>query len=47
VHINSNGTLPKLAVPYYGIPTILAHGGKPRSLEALAAGTQKGTAFLA
>jgi glutamate 5-kinase len=31
----------------YGIPTILAHGGKPRSLEALAAGTQKGTAFLA
>jgi glutamate 5-kinase len=31
----------------YGIPTILAHGGKPRSLEALAAGRQKGTAFLA
>jgi glutamate 5-kinase len=31
----------------YGIPTILAHGGRPRSLEALAAGTQKGTAFLA
>jgi glutamate 5-kinase len=30
----------------YGIPTILAHGGRPRSLEALAAGTQKGTAFL-
>jgi glutamate 5-kinase len=30
----------------YGIPTILAHGGKPRVLEALAAGTQKGTAFL-
>ena len=31
----------------YGIPTILAHGGKPRSLEALAAGRQQGTAFLA
>jgi glutamate 5-kinase len=31
----------------YGIPTILAHGGRPRSLEALAAGAQKGTAFLA
>jgi glutamate 5-kinase len=30
----------------YGIPTILANGGKPRSLEALAAGTQKGTVFL-
>jgi glutamate 5-kinase len=30
----------------YGIPTILAHGGKPRVLEALAAGTQRGTAFL-
>jgi glutamate 5-kinase len=30
----------------YGIPTILACGGKPRSLNALAAGTQKGTAFL-
>jgi glutamate 5-kinase len=30
----------------YGIPTILAHGGKPRVLEALAAGTQQGTAFL-
>ena len=30
----------------YGIPTILAHGGKPRSLEALAEGKQKGTAFL-
>lgn len=30
----------------YGIPTILAHGGKPRSLEALASGKQKGTAFL-
>lgn len=31
----------------YGIPTILAHGGKPRSLEMLAAGRQKATAFLA
>ncbi|MDR2482336.1 MAG: glutamate 5-kinase [Treponema sp.] len=30
----------------YGIPVILAHGGKPRVLEALAAGTQRGTAFL-
>jgi len=29
----------------YGIPTILAHGGRPRSLEALAAGRQKGTVF--
>jgi len=29
----------------YGIPTILAHGGRPRCLEALAAGTQKGTVF--
>jgi glutamate 5-kinase len=31
----------------YGIPTILAHGGKPRCLEALADGSQKGTLFLA
>jgi len=31
----------------YGIPTILAHGGKPRCLEALAAGKQKGTVFCA
>jgi len=31
----------------YGIPTILAHGGRPRCLEALAAGHQKGTVFLA
>ena len=31
----------------YGIPTILAHGGKPRCLEALAEGRQKGTVFLA
>ena len=30
----------------YGIPSILAHGSKPRALEALAAGTQKGTVFL-
>jgi len=30
----------------YGIPMILAHGGKKRALEALAAGTQQGTAFL-
>jgi glutamate 5-kinase len=30
----------------YGIPLILAHGGKPKVLEALAAGTQRGTAFL-
>jgi len=31
----------------YGISTILADGGKPRSLEALASGSQKGTMFLA
>jgi glutamate 5-kinase len=30
----------------YGIPTILAHGGRPRALEALAAGKQRATAFL-
>jgi len=30
----------------YGIPAILTNGGKPRCLEALAAGTQKGTIFL-
>jgi len=30
----------------YGIPTILAHGGRPRCLESLAAGRQKGTVFL-
>jgi glutamate 5-kinase len=30
----------------YGIPMILAHGGRPRVLEALAGGTQRGTAFL-
>ena len=31
----------------YGIPTILAHGGRPRCLEALCEGRQKGTVFLA
>ena len=31
----------------YGISTIIANGLRPRSLEALAAGEQKGTAFLA
>jgi glutamate 5-kinase len=31
----------------YGIPMILAHGGKPRSLATLAAGNQQATAFLA
>jgi len=36
----------KLAIGY-GIPTILADGGKPRSLEALAEGRQKGTVFVA
>ncbi|MDR0487698.1 MAG: glutamate 5-kinase [Treponema sp.] len=30
----------------YGIPTILAHGGRMRSLETLASGNQKGTVFL-
>jgi glutamate 5-kinase len=30
----------------YSIPTILTDGGKPRCLEALASGTQKGTVFL-
>ena len=29
----------------YGIPTILANGGKLRCLEALTEGTQKGTVF--
>jgi len=32
-------------VPYC-IPTIIANGSKPRALEALAAGNQRGTAFL-
>jgi glutamate 5-kinase len=36
----------KLALSY-GIPVILANGGKPRSLETLASGNQKATAFLA
>jgi glutamate 5-kinase len=31
----------------FGIPTIVAHGGKPRVLEALAAGAQRATVFLA
>ncbi|MDL2228998.1 glutamate 5-kinase [Treponema sp. OttesenSCG-928-L16] len=30
----------------YGIPMILAHGGRPKALEALAEGRQQGTAFL-
>jgi glutamate 5-kinase len=30
----------------YGIPMILAHGGRPRALEALAGGTQEATAFI-
>lgn len=30
----------------YGIPMILAHGGKKRVLETLRAGSQRGTAFL-
>jgi len=30
----------------YGIPAILTDGGKPRCIEALAAGNQKGTVFL-
>jgi glutamate 5-kinase len=35
----------KLALSY-GIPAILANGGRSRSLETLAAGEQKGTVFL-
>jgi glutamate 5-kinase len=31
----------------YGIPTIITNGGNPRALDNLAAGTQRGTAFLA
>jgi glutamate 5-kinase len=31
----------------YGIPTILAHGGRPLCVEGLTSGTQKGTVFLA
>jgi glutamate 5-kinase len=30
----------------FGIPVILAHGGRPRSLETLASGNQKATAFI-
>jgi glutamate 5-kinase len=30
----------------YGIPTIVTNGGRPRALDGLAAGTQRGTAFL-
>ncbi|MDR1787422.1 MAG: glutamate 5-kinase [Treponema sp.] len=30
----------------YGIPVILAHGGRPRALEALAEGAQQGTVFF-
>ena len=30
----------------YGIPTILTHGGRPRCLEALTDGRQKGTVFF-
>ncbi|MDR1949953.1 MAG: glutamate 5-kinase [Spirochaetaceae bacterium] len=33
-------------VSSYGIPMILAHGGRPRVLEALKSGAQRGTAFL-
>ena len=35
----------KLALSY-GIPAILAHGGKSRCVEALADGSQRGTVFL-
>jgi glutamate 5-kinase len=31
----------------YGISTIVAHGGKPRALEALVSGAQRGTVFVA
>jgi glutamate 5-kinase len=34
-------------VTVYGIPMLLANGGRPRPLDALAAGTQPGTVFLA
>jgi glutamate 5-kinase len=30
----------------YGIPTIITNGGRPRVLECLAAGTQRGTVFF-
>jgi glutamate 5-kinase len=32
-------------VTAYGIPMILSHGGRERALQALAAGTQRGTVF--
>jgi glutamate 5-kinase len=31
----------------YGIPTIITNGSKPRALEALTVGKQRGTAFMA
>lgn len=34
-------------VTSYGIPMLLANGGRPRFLESLANGTQEGTVFLA
>jgi len=37
-------TAAEKTVPY-GISTIIANGSRPRALEALAAGTQQGTAF--
>ena len=49
-HFGTGGIATKLTAAEraaaYGIPTILAHGGRPRCLEALAAGRQKGTVFL-
>ncbi|MDR1389825.1 MAG: glutamate 5-kinase [Treponema sp.] len=49
-YFGTGGILTKLdaakRVLSYGIPMILAHGGKPRALEALASGAQQGTAFL-
>ena len=38
-------TAAEKAIPF-GIQVIIAHGGRNRALEALAAGTQQGTAFL-
>jgi glutamate 5-kinase len=34
-------------VTAYGIPMLLANGSRPRFIEALANGSQKGTVFLA
>ncbi|MDR2785765.1 MAG: glutamate 5-kinase, partial [Treponema sp.] len=31
----------------FGISTVVAHGGRPRALEALVSGAQRGTVFLA